>query len=61
MYYKSLGLNWILLHHKSVHLYFSDPTRQIGYVSGLCGIDAGNLFLLDRVIITRCWVFCLSL
>jgi len=24
----------------------------------LCGTEAGNLFLLDRIIITRCWVFC---
>jgi len=29
-----------------------------GSVSGLCGTEAGNLFLLDRVIMTRCWVFC---
>jgi len=33
---------------------------QIDYVSGLCGTDAGNLFLLDHVIITCYWVFAVS-
>jgi len=33
---------------------------QMGYLSGLCATGAGNLFLLDHIIITHYWVFAVS-